>query len=240
MPRGINSYDEARLQGRNVANAGSFNIVSPGIVTSGLVAHFDAGNYTSYPIAGTTWYDLSGLGTIATLTNGPVYSRDTGGYIIVDGIDDRITTTAVPAFGTEYSFSFWVYIISLPSSGEQQLFVCNTVGISVATYLDGLWRWSSYESVFNNVRYGSVVSTGVWYNFVLTNTGSTTRFYVNGQFTNQFSNGPSVSSAGLVYFWNGGTRYMNARSAINMAHNRSLNQPEVEQNFNATRARFGI
>ncbi len=205
MPRGINQYDEARLQGRNVVNANSSNIVAPGIVEDGLVFHVDAGNYNSYPIAGTTWYDLSGYGNNGTLTNGPVYSRDNGGYIIVDGINDRITTAAVPAFGTQYSFSFWVYIISLPSSGEQQLFVCNTVGISVATYLDGLWRWSSYESATGAVRYGSTVSAGVWYNFVLTNTGSTTRFYVNGKFTNQFSNGPSVSSAGLVYFWNGGT-----------------------------------
>ena len=57
MPRGINDYDTAELQGRNVANANSVNIVSPGLITDGLTLHLDAGNFVSYPAAGSTLQD---------------------------------------------------------------------------------------------------------------------------------------------------------------------------------------
>jgi len=32
------------------------------IVSSGLILNYDAGNSSSYPGTGTTWFDLSGLG----------------------------------------------------------------------------------------------------------------------------------------------------------------------------------
>ena len=76
MPRGINDFDTGRIQGRNVGNANSSNIVSPSVAEGGLLLYFDAGNYESYPLAGTTWYDLSGRGINGTLTNGPVYIFD--------------------------------------------------------------------------------------------------------------------------------------------------------------------
>ena len=210
----------------------------PEVVTNGLVFALDAGNPQSYPGSGTTCTNLSDNSITATLVNGPTYSTDNKGYFIVDGVNDYIVTSTLPAFGTEYSFSFWVYLIS-GSQTEHQLFVCSNIGIS-ATLVGGIRTWTSYEAVNGNVRIGSALSVGVWYNFVLTNTGSTTRFFVNGNFTHQFATGPSLSSAGLLYFWNGVTRYMNARLSFATAYNRALSAAEIQQNFNALRGRFGI
>ena len=47
---------------------------SPKIVTDGLVLYLDAANSRSYPGTGTAWFDLTGRGNNAVLTNGPVFS----------------------------------------------------------------------------------------------------------------------------------------------------------------------
>jgi len=58
----------------------------PRITTNGLVLCLDASDRNSYPGTGTTWYDVSGNGYNATLTNGPTWSST--GYFIFDGSND--------------------------------------------------------------------------------------------------------------------------------------------------------
>ena len=59
------------------------------IITDDLVQHLDAGNSSSYSGSGTTWSDLSGSGTHATMVNSPTYSSTNGGgSFSFDGVDD--------------------------------------------------------------------------------------------------------------------------------------------------------
>jgi hypothetical protein len=62
----------------------------PRIVTDGLVLSLDAADRNSYPGSGTTWFDLSGNGNNSTLTNGPAFSSNKNGSIVLDGVNDRI------------------------------------------------------------------------------------------------------------------------------------------------------
>lgn len=57
----------------------------PNIVGNGLILNVDADIAESYPGSGTTWTDLSGMGSNGTLINGPTYSN---GSIVFDGVDD--------------------------------------------------------------------------------------------------------------------------------------------------------
>ena len=66
---------------------------------SGLVARYDAGSSSSYPGSGTTWYDLSGTGFHATLTNP---SWTSSGYFS----SNSSTNFAVPGNTTIYSSDF--------------------------------------------------------------------------------------------------------------------------------------
>ena len=81
----------------------------PSIVTDGLVFYVDAANENSYPGSGTDWADLSGDAT-ATLTNGPTYSSNNGGYIDFDGSNDHVEVTGinVSALST-FTLEAWVY-----------------------------------------------------------------------------------------------------------------------------------
>ena len=78
---------------------------SPSIVTDGLALCLDGANVKSYPGSGTTWKDLSGKGNDGTLTNGPTFSSDDGGSILVDGSNDFIS---IPFAGGVYCIDFWI------------------------------------------------------------------------------------------------------------------------------------
>ena len=252
MPRGVNPYDEGRLQGRNVASANSSNIVSPGIVTDGLVLHLDAGNYNSYPIAGTAWYDLMGIGNNVTLTNGPVYARDGGGSISFDGTNDYAdffapnlgTTTTVEMWckiGAGYSnkmFFGWLRYDVWCSGGNIGF---NTAasdlrGISSATVtalgLVNNWKHYIFE-MRSDVSYTN--------NKIYINTSSQTLTQLLG--TENTNNRTFNSGNGRIAIWRNDLN-TNFIMPMNLAsfrvYNRALTQAEIEQNFSASRARFGI
>lgn len=64
------------------------NEVYPNIVTDGDVLNLDAQFVGSYPITGSTWYDVSGANNNGTLTNGPIFNSL--GVINFDNVDDYV------------------------------------------------------------------------------------------------------------------------------------------------------
>jgi len=63
---------------------------SPKIVTNGLSFYVDASNTKSFVSGSTVWNDLTINSNNGTLTNGPTFSRNNGGSIVFDGVDDRV------------------------------------------------------------------------------------------------------------------------------------------------------
>lgn len=249
MPRGVNDFDTGRIQGRNVGNANSSNIVAPGIVTDGLVLHLDAGNYQSYPIAGTTWYDLSERRNNGTLTSGPTYVRDGGGAISFDGIDDEVVCTG-SITATEATFLVW-----LRRDGNQP----NYAGIFLhrSTTVFGMnyrgttnqlgYHWNDSGSAFNFVT-NLTPPDQTWCMAAVSVNPSTAVFYLCQSSgittaTNTISHGSATLDAVRVFRDTSAAlplRYAKGSAAQVSMYNRALSAPEVEQNFNATRARFNI
>lgn len=261
MPRGINQFDEDRLDGLNVGDANSSNIVSPGIVTDGLVLHLDAGNYQSYPIAGTTWYDLSDRRNNGTLTNGPTYARDGGGAISFDGANDYVNCGSNYLVNRPFSINSWVYYSSL--TGFQMIVGQDT---SAAT-LYGAFYWgkttdtpaipprtnntfgltlvtSSFAEIYTYDT--ALVTTGVWYNYSVSVDSNNIVLYKNGLNVATTSNSDTIAATsgnllvGAAYYNNTIVDYFTGRNSINSFYNRALTPTEVAQNFNALRARFNI
>ena len=84
-----------------------------GIVTTNLSLWYDAGNTSSYPGTGTSWFNLQPTTLTSTLTNGPTFSTNNGGTIVFDGTDDYTTgaNNAILDFGTgDWSLECWVRI----------------------------------------------------------------------------------------------------------------------------------
>jgi len=220
----------------------------PKIVTNGLVLYLDAANIRSYPGSGTVWTDLSGLGNNGSLVNGPTFDANNAGSIVFDGTDDVITCgTTTPPSGDLSVFS-WIY----PTSFN------NTWNIIVTKWFptgsDFHWALKSNLNNGTNIRqnlyttskndiYGTTTfSINTWYyvGFTLVN-GSTLTFYKNGVSDGTNSAARTTQSNTLQIGDSRGFNYaLIGRIPQVSIYNRVLSAAEVEQNFNATRYRFGI
>ena len=265
MPRGVNDFDTGRIQGRNAGNANSSNIVSPGIVTDGLVLHLDAGNYQSYPIAGATWYDLSDRRNNGTLTNNPTYVRDGGGAISLDGTNDFVSLPDVSGvtdftISDNYTVDFWVYINSTQNNQLQNdNFLVEKWDTAFAPGYPFVFRYIRtgtgspcvHVAVYNgtSAQFASAsVSTDTWINYcgVFDWKASLLSVYRNAgapNATTTINLTGTITNASNVYLGSRGTStsglFTGSFGSLKI-YNRALSQPEVQQNFNATRARFNI
>lgn len=98
----------------------------PNIVAN-VKLSLDAGNTSSYPGTGTTWYDLSGYGINGTLTNSPTYSSANSGYLVFDGVNNYVNlgNAIVGNFGTS-NFTLEVVFKVITSANSVCLFAKST------------------------------------------------------------------------------------------------------------------
>lgn len=225
------------------------NYYQSNIPTNGLTVAVDAGNIISYPVTGTSLYNMAPSGTVATLTNGPAYFRGVGGYFSFDGSDDYVIGNAT-TFGSISGATIIVwfrttvgqtnkYLVSVPytSSGSNGFdinfqgsttftgFVKTTTGFTqvnyTTTYTDGLWHMGAL--VFKS---GSKVA--LYYDMVKTESASVV-------------NGTLEVNAGTEYnigrFGSGGA-YCNAEIAVVRIHAEALTPEQIGQAWEAQRSRF--
>jgi len=106
---------------------------APGVVTTGAVLLLDAGNLKSYPGTGATWFDLSGNGNNATLTNiQSTWVSTLGGYFDWANNTAQVGTIAHAAslniFQRDFTIEFWCTIDAAAggTSDNMGLFVKGT------------------------------------------------------------------------------------------------------------------
>jgi hypothetical protein len=248
MPRGINEFDEDRLDGLNFGDANSSNIVSPGIVTDGLVLNLDAGNYQSYPIAGTTWYDLSGYRINGTISSGPVYIRSGGGAIDFLGgsfTSEVVTGSISSPISSDFSIEFFIR-----RDGNQvqlaSVFTLGGSGASGSLQIDfgptdntnTLRLVLQTTAIFSDT---ASLPDNTWAHFVVTKNGTTFSLFRDGVFVTSATSSLTASLQNFNIGQNrGGDRNFGGAVSFLRFYFKGFSPPEVSQNFNATRARFNI
>ena len=222
----------------------------PRIVTSGLVLNLDAADRNSYPGSGTTWTDLSGNNNNGTLTNGPAFNSANGGSIVFDGTNDYANcgnNTTLDITET-FTISLWI----------------NPVRNNVASYIldkdfDKYAIIIGYQSGFVNFYNGEYqptatttqigISNNVWTNIVYTkNLNSLSNNwsgYKNGSavftVTRSFTNTTSSAQLNIGTSRPGGFNAAYGGSiATTQIYNRALSAQEIQQNYNATKTRYGL
>ena len=213
------------------------------IDTVGLILYLDAGNPTSYPGSGTTWYDLSGTGNDAVAYGTPTYVPTNGGGFNFDSNFDYFDTA--PNLRESYTSTgltaaAWVRADSFP-------FVEGIIERNSWSYNDGWALYVHFYSKVNGPRFaypdgGSpTLSTGTPYYLAFTiNTAGTSVLYVNGvQAETRSGQGvPTASSFSPTigkgdYAWPGDIYQVHI-------YNRDLTSGEMLSNFNATKSRYGL
>ncbi len=216
------------------------------IVQSGLVLNLDAGNFLSYPGSGTTWSDLSGNGNNATLVNGPTYSSDNGGSIFFDGTNDHAVLDSGFQVSTSsaYSFEAWIYKTATKTNNAAMLisggYGGDPDGIQIATEV--------YGSTGDIQISTDGTATAIYYNGVsqILNGGSTgtdTNFNLNEWIHIAVTGNIVNSTDGAAHHIgqnNNNTNEYTGRISNLKVYDRTLTAAEIQQNFNATRSRFGI
>lgn len=223
---------------------------SPNIITNGLVLCLDAGNRRSYPGTGTTWYDLSGNNNHGTLTNGPVFNSINYGNIVLDGTNDYIDCGSfqIP-FVSACTISIWILNNNVPSVNKD----CIIVGWG-STYYATNGIFLKMDNGGGNLRYivqknsGGTISsavqpvTGMWTNLVLSIQKNVKDIlYINGKLDSSAisSNDPGTGS-NLYIGAIAGSTAASIKVAQCYFYSKVLSLLEIQQNYNATRKRFGL
>jgi len=218
----------------------------------------DAANPRSYTTGRTVWNDLSGNGNNGTLTNGPTFNSSNGGSIQFDG-----TNQYVDNVGGLSSFSFiqntGIYTIStwinLKIFTTEYVFAGNndSTRLKKGFYISGLSNGTlNLVMTYGNTNFftlnhviPSFFTLNTWINITCTGDGINSKIYKNGLYNsvNLFGNLSTSDSSntlalGRVNNYNG--YYFNGNIANFQIYNRALSASEVLQNYNATRARFGV
>jgi hypothetical protein len=227
------------------------SIGGPATVTSGLVLELDAGNIKSYQSGSTTWFDKSGNANNGTLTNGPTFNTGSLGSIVFDGVDDYVNLpTATSLWTSNFTINFYIKSNIL---GNQFIFSNGSYGTASANIWFGGGRLNNFAIFFRRTD-----GTGaIGYNFTLLvnynilgyysiiyNTGDNTlKLYQNANLV-ESKNTSLIDPSWMPNGWRIGNSVgwnsVNGNIYNFSIYNRALSSSEIQQNFNATRARFGI
>ena len=208
-----------------------------GIVQDGLVLNLDAGVNKSYPRNGTTWYDLSNTGN-GTLTNGPTFDRGNGGNIILDGSDDSITMSTLTFSPTGFTYSF---VAKLGSSHPTYPRIISG-NVDMEWHVLGphklRWRWVNGVTIDSNSNYFIEDAIHI---YTITYTSPNVKLYRDGSLF-QTMTCTSSSDTGFNRLMNNSnnSRPLGGNIYQCLLYNKTLTATEVLQNYNATKARFGL
>ena len=230
------------------------------IVTNGLVLNLDAANPRSYPqpYNGTTWFDISGNSRNGTLTNGPTFNAANGGSIVFDGTNDTTNFGDILNIGlNSWTMSCWVKFTT--SAGTYGIMGKTSLRAYIGRY--AFFVESTNIGALFQPSGNYLITTPIFpyldnkfHNLVMTiNRTGFMFFYIDGISRGTPLNASSTNGINLnastdhlyIGSYADGTGqspalFLNGSIANSSIYNRALSQQEVLQNFNATRARFGI
>ena len=230
------------------------------IVNDGLVLYLDAGIQGSYPGSPeTTWTDLAGSNN-GTLTNGPTYDSANGGSIVFDGINDYAEiVTPVGLQSQNLTVSLWVKpntqakrVVSLFDYDHSISPFRNWVIQSEDADTNRYYYFAYYDGVafqpagYYGVGQGIQLTLNVWQNIAFTKSGTAIVGYKNAVpvYTPTAANGTvsyATRNLGIAECINSSfSREFNGNVVTTKVYNRALSASEINQNFQATRGRFGI
>jgi hypothetical protein len=225
------------------------------IVRDGLVLCLDAGSERSYPKSGTIWKDLSGNRNNASMFGSVPYETDvtqcfnfataTGTASANSSLGFTFTSNMIPTTGN-FTLSVWV---KNPNSFSGQVGLFSNAGSGngyrFGIGLNGIYVLIGPTYTEGGINFITPISSNTWNNVVAVYSRTTAQIllYLNGIFQNfrsipvsqtEFSNvPPGIVRSPCCGIYTG-------KLATFSAYNRTLTPQEIQQNYTATKSRFGL
>lgn len=235
------------LQGEGIY--GILNRTYENIVVSGLTLLYDAGTTLSYPLIGTSIYDLTTDDQNGTLLNGVSYSPSNGGVLVFSADSSQYVTFDDLGTLSNFSVGCWFKLNAPLSASTFPSLVTNTFssGNYVNYTLGPIDAYNEitggfFDSGWINPQ-GFVPEIGQWYYVIVTYDGEKVKLYKDGTLFSQISSSANAVSTGL-----GGrigrrwdtTDYINANIGIVQIYDRALSATEVFTNMQAQAGRYSV
>lgn len=230
------------------------------VFTTDAILYVDAAIPASYPGTGTTWTDLSTYNNNITLVNGPVYNAGNGGYFTFDGTNDygygAVQFPNTAEFNTSSTAAAWFRtnvasgkkIVGLENN---QLLSANDWDRHIYVGQNGYLYWGRFQTQPpTTVISQFTVTDNVWRyaTGVFDDAANLLSLYINGV----LQNSTTLTSGQSYSFWTkigayksgwvqmGLDGFFTGDIAHVMMYKRALTLDEIQDNFNATRGRFGV
>ncbi len=221
---------------------------------------------TSGQIRGTTvatgggWADLTGRGNNGTLVSGVSYTSSNGGSLSFDGTSAYVNYGALSGSFASFTIITWFYptvVVNYNNvlDGNSNYYTSGNVGPRLEMDSSGALGWAYSNDTTNNSNFYShlILSSGLvantWHYAAITyNGGSNTSItYYNGNATgiSRTVVGTPTGFVGSLNNLNVGrgffnSRYFQGRISQTQIYNRALTAAEIQQNYNATKSRYGL
>jgi hypothetical protein len=219
---------------------------NPRIVTDGLVLCLDAANVKSYPGTGSTWYDISGNGYDATLSN-VSHLAEEGAFDMNGSTSTIFASTFVPPRSAHTIMIYFKSDIALDNttSSSNRL----TLFKNGSQWNPGMWINGRVirphmppeyrDKIFSYRPFTDWNMVGQIWN------GSDLYTVDNGTVTLDTLRSSTYSQSNqtgmTIGYESGTTSYtLDGRVSVFQVYNRALTSNEVTQNFAALRGRYGI
>ena len=203
--------------------------------------------------------DFSNSGNVVIAQNGPIYTTDNNGSFVFDGLNDYLllpTNFWNHSTGNPFTISLFFKTNSARGTilGQQNTNTAGTAtgyipGIYIGT--DGRLRTSCFwgGATTNLSTSTNSVADNQWYNIAVTFSAGTQISYLNGISYATLSKTQTSYTTDYFYFigsgassgWTSSGSVWFSGSISNFSfYNRALTAQEIQQNFEATRGRYGL
>ena len=210
---------------------------SPKIVLDGLDLCLDAANTKSYPGTGTSWYDLSELKKTGTLYNGLSYDSANKGSFLFDGTNDYGELTS--SSSTVNGITICCFVRPTDTSSDRAIITKN--GTLLQLNSNSIKWWP--DVTIPNVAVTTTLTLNQWYYIAVTQINTNCIIYKNSiNIYSSSSTNVYNYTYGLQTFIGGyaASRFFSGNISIIQVYNRVLSAAEINQNYQATRGRYGI
>jgi len=224
------------------------------IVQSSLLAHFESSYIDSYPGSGNQWFDLANSGYVATLEDDTYYSLDNNVNFVLFGVDDAIviphSNILRGSINGALTIQTWINISSyndkdriiekFESDGYSLQIRANN---SLQLNMNGATKNNDFISANNSInldQWNLITLILRWGGGAL----NPSKVFVNN---NQVISGANTETSlgtntGSLKF-NAGiqvSREPVSRMGAIYIYTKELSTAEIQENFDATKSRFGL
>ena len=199
-------------------------------------------------VAGTNFADLSGNNITCALANSPAFNSANNGSIVFNGSNNYGSNTNFLGHQTNVgTIIAWAYPAAI--TGDYYVMGVGgttTFGATRAIRINGnYWSTVSYGSGTTEDYNGIVIATiNTWQHVAFVWNGTTVNFYLNGTLYSATRSGMITPSSTTFSVgcppWSLGSINWNGRIANVHLYNKALSTSEISQNYNSTKARFGL